>query len=142
MNVMPAFCLLFCSVLLLGGELPDPEDRVFSEQGQKIDSFLIRTANRISEAWIFCREEFRLASEAAVHESKDFIRSEVEKQTNSAIRHVKEKASETVENRIRTLIPGDGTSGENTKTDPDLSDTEKPLPSGPAAGSVPSASAQ
>ena len=121
---MPAFSLLLCSVLLLGGELPDPEDRVFSEQGQRIDSFLIRTANRISEAWIFCREEFRLASEAAVHESTDYIRSEVEKQTDSAIRHVQEKASETVENRIRSLIPGSGEAGVETTMDPDTSGTE------------------
>lgn len=105
---MSRFCLLLCSVFLFSGSLPDPEDRVFSEQGEKVDSFLIRTAKRISDAWVFCREEFRLASEAAYHESSDFIRSEVEKQTDAAVQHVKEKASEAVEDRIRKLIPGSG----------------------------------
>ena len=103
---MHSLCLLLCSVFLFSGSLPDPEDKIFSEQGEKIDSFLIRTARRISDAWIFCREEFRLASEAACNESSDFIRSEVEKQTDSAVRHAKEKASEAVEDRIRKLIPG------------------------------------
>ena len=107
MSAFPA--LLLCSVFLLSGRVPDLEDRVFSEQGEKVDSFLIRTSKRISEAWIFCREEFRLASEAAVHQSSDFIRSEVGKQTDSAIREVKEKASEAVEDHLRKLIPGDGT---------------------------------
>jgi len=105
---MSAFCLLLCSVFLFSGKLPDPEDRVFSDQGEKIDSFLIRTAKRISDAWVLCREEFRLASETACKESTDFIRSEVEKQTDSAVRHVKEKASEAVEDRLRKLIPNSG----------------------------------
>ena len=105
---MHSLCLLLCSVFLLSGSLPDPEDRVFSSQGEKIDSFLIRTSKRISDAWVFCREEFRLASEAACHESSEFIRSEVEKQTDAAVRHVKEKASEAVEDRVRKLIPGSG----------------------------------
>lgn len=108
---MHPLCLLLCSVFLLSGSLPDPEDRVFSNQGEKIDSFLIRTAKRISDAWNFCREEFRLASEAAGHESSEFIRSEVEKQTDAAVRHVKEKASEAVEDSVRKLIPGSGSDG-------------------------------
>ena len=105
---MRSLCILFCSVFLFSGSLPDPEDRVFSAQGEKIDSFLIRTAKRISDAWVFCREEFRLASEAACHESSEAIRSEVEKQTDAAFNRVKEKASEAVEDRIRKLIPGSG----------------------------------
>ena len=105
---MHSLCLLLCSVFLFSGSLPDPEDRFFSNQGEKIDSFLIRTARRISDAWTFCREEFRLASEAARHESSDFIRSEVEKQTDAALDRVKEKASEAVGDKIRKLIPGSG----------------------------------
>ena len=108
MSIMSAFGLLLCSVFLLSGNLPDPEDRVFSDQGEKIDSFLIRTAKRISDAWTFCREEFRLASEAARRESSDYIRSEVEKQTDSVVRHVKEKASEAVEDNLRKLVPDSG----------------------------------
>lgn len=131
---MSAFKLLLCSAFLLGNGIPNPEDRVFTEQGQRIDSFLIRTASRISEAWSLCREEFRLASEAAVNESSDFIRAEVEKQTEAAILHAKEKAADTVEDRIRMLIPEDASSGEKRLTDPGAS--------GPAAGSVSPKSAQ
>ena len=97
--------MLLCSVFLLSGNLPDPEERVFSEQGERIDSFLIRTVKRISHAWILCQDEFRLASEAARTESSEFIRSEIEKQTDSAAQHVKEKASEAVDNELRKLVP-------------------------------------
>ena len=105
---MSARGLLLCSVFLLSGSLPDPEDRVFSDQGERIDSFLIRTARRISDAWTFCHEEFRLASEAAHNESSDYIRSEVEKQADSAVRQVKEKASEAVEDNLRKLTTDNG----------------------------------
>lgn len=139
---MSAFCLLLCSVFLFSGSLPDPEEKMFSEQGERIDSFLIRTAKRISDAWIFCREEFRLASEAACRESSDFIRSEVEKQTDSAVRHVKEKASEAVEDRIRKLIPGSEpeTSESRLVTAPGESGSEKSA-SG-QTGAIPSGSNQ
>ena len=128
---MHALCLLLCSVFLLSGTLPDPEDRVFSQQGEKIDSFLIRTAKRISDAWTLCWEEFRLSSESACHESSDFIRSEVEKQTDSAIRQVKEKASEAVEDRIRKLIPG---SGPDASEPLPLTDRGTPGPEGSSSG--------
>lgn len=139
---MSVFHLLLCSVFLFSGSLPDPEEKVFSEQGEKIDNFLIRTAKRISDAWIFCREEFRLASEAAYHESSDFIRSEVKKQTDSAIQQVKEKASEAVDDKLQKLIPG--SSGSDAPQPP--ADPAAPGPessgSGQAAGAVPSTPAQ
>lgn len=70
-----------------------PHGKTFEECGHEVDSFIVRTFDRISIAWGMCREEFKLASEEAVDESKESIVDKVKEGVSSA---VQEKVNETL----------------------------------------------
>ena len=73
-----------------------PGGKTFEDGGREVDSFIVRTLDRISVAWGMCREEFSLASSAAVKESQKIIKQEVEKQTEKAVEKITESAKEAV----------------------------------------------
>ena len=73
-----------------------PGGKTFEDGGREVDSFIVRTFDRISVAWGMCREEFSLASSAAVKESQKIIKQEVEKQTDKAVEKITESAKEAV----------------------------------------------
>lgn len=62
-----------------------PHGKTFEECGHEVDSFIVRTFDRISIAWGMCREEFKLASEEAVDESKEVIVEKVKEEVRSAV---------------------------------------------------------
>lgn len=78
-----------------------PGGKTFEDGGRELDSFVSRTIDRISVAWAMCWEEFRLASSAAVDESKEVIKQEVEKQADKVVEKVSESAKEAVRDSLR-----------------------------------------
>ena len=112
----PFFRMLFAFIPALALAIPSAEDRVFSEGGQSVDNFLIRTVNRISESWSFSRIEFQLASSCAVEESREKVREEVRKQTDAAMEHVREKAVDMIRNPPASVW-NDGAKSSESKED-------------------------
>ena len=77
-----------------------PGGMTFEDGGREVDSFIVRTLDRISVAWGMCREEFSLASSEAVKESQKIIKQEVEKQTEKAVDKITESAKEAVRDSL------------------------------------------
>ncbi|MBR2433909.1 MAG: hypothetical protein IKB22_00410 [Lentisphaeria bacterium] len=82
-----------------------PHGKTFEECGHEVDSFIVRTFDRISIAWGMCREEFKLASEEAVDESKEVIVEKVKEEVRST---VQEKVDETLGDGKSEPVPGPG----------------------------------
>ena len=98
--MMRRFLLFILTIFSLSAAPPPvkvlPGGRTFEDGGREVDSFIVRTLDRISVAWGMCREEFSLASSEAVKESQKIIKQEVEKQTDKAVEKITESAKEAV----------------------------------------------
>ena len=98
--MMRIFLLFILTIFSVSAAPPPvkilPGGKTFEDGGREVDSFIVRTLDRISVAWGMCREEFSLASSEAVKESQKIIKKEVEKQTEKAVEKITESAKEAV----------------------------------------------
>lgn len=85
--------------------IPESEIPDFSGHGERVDSFIVRTIDRINESWTMCGLEFRLAADSGVILERD------------AGSRISDAASEAVDNAVERVKDGVVNEINNKKSD-------------------------
>lgn len=99
---IPAFFALFTVSFTAPVQIPE-----LAEHGREVDNFIIRTIDRISEAWTMCRLEFRLVADSRVileREAKSRIEGAANEAVQKAVENVADKVVESAREEIHEKL--------------------------------------